>query len=228
MFYDIHIHDKRTDGEDDIDSIIEIAKKLNITGLGIVAHQNELEWDERDDIDIVKAVLIKPKNVSDMKDIVKGVREKAEVVIVAGGDYEINRSAVENPFVDILAYPEFNRKDSGMDHVCMRAAHENNVAIEINFREVLETGGRHRALILAAMRKNIMLAKKYDVKIVTTSGAFSKWNMRSPRDMVALTHILGLDISDAIATVSDIPKEIVEDNRKRLSGKKWNGVEIVE
>lgn len=228
MYYDLHIHSKNSGGEDEFSSIVEMAKKIGIDGIGLVTEPDNLTWGSDDQIDIVKAVMIKPKNTSELRDMVSILRNKAELIIVSGGDYEINRAASENSLVDVIAYPEFNRKDSGMDHICMRAAHDNDVAIEINFREVLESHDWQRSKILSFMRRNIMLAKKYDVKVVVTSGSFSRWNMRFPRDMASLLNLLGADISEAVSSISTIPSEIVESNRKKLANKKWEGVEVAE
>jgi ribonuclease P/MRP protein subunit RPP1 len=148
--------------------------------------------------------------------------------MVHGGDYDVNRAACENPMIDVLCHPELGRKDSGLDHVCMKAAADNSVAIEINFREVLESYKIKRTYVLSSMKKNIKLARKYGTSIVTTSGAVTKWGMRSARELASISYLLGLELGQAIDSVSVVPESIVRKNREKLAGKRWEGVRAAE
>jgi ribonuclease P/MRP protein subunit RPP1 len=119
------------------------------------------------------------------------------------------------------------RPDSGLDHICARAAHDNNVAIEVSFHEVLDAYKRNRVHILAALRKNVMLARKYEAPVITSSGALSKWGLRSGRELAALANILGMELGKAVESVSSVPESIVRANREKLAGTRWEGVAIV-
>jgi RNase P/RNase MRP subunit p30 len=78
------------------------------------------------------------------------------------------------------------------------------------------------------MRKNIMLCRKYGAPVITASGSISKWDMRSGRELAALSNILGLELGHAIDSISAIPENIVKANREKLAGKQWEGVRVVE
>ena len=78
------------------------------------------------------------------------------------------------------------------------------------------------------MKKNIKLAKKYETRIVTTSGAVSKWGMRSGRELAAFAYLLGLELGESIATTSTVPEDVVRVNREKLAGNRFEGVSIVE
>jgi RNase P/RNase MRP subunit p30 len=53
--------------------------------------------------------------------------------------------------------------------------------------------------------------------------------MRSPRDIVSIANILGLDIGKAFECLTSTPQAIVEGNKKTLEGTKiTEGVEEVE
>ncbi len=232
MSYDLHVHTSQSIGEDSAEEMAKRAKKLGIAGIGICKFYGtgaDLSWDmpSVEGIDFVKVIILKPKHAGELEKLAAKVRGRTEVVAVYGGNYDVNRAACENSMVDVLFHPELGRNDSGIDHICARAAKENNVAMEINFREILESYKRHRIYVLGAMRRNIMLCEKYGVDMVTSSGAHTKWNMRSGRDMAAVSHLLGMELSAALDTVSSVPEVIVADNRKKLSGKKWEGVDIV-
>ncbi len=231
-FYDLHIHTNQSIGEDSIENIIHRARELGLTGIGVSKYfgtESELVWNFPEvAIDLVSVAIVKARNADELNEAVKIARKRAVIVAVHGGDYDINRASCENSMVDLLLHPELGRKDSGLDHICIREAAENNVAIEINFREVLETFRKQRVYVLSSLRKNINLCKKYDAKLITTSSALSIWDLRSGRELASIPHLLGMDLSEAIATVSTIPQQLVTENREKLLNKRWEGVTIVE
>ncbi|MFH0928880.1 MAG: RNase P subunit p30 family protein [Candidatus Aenigmatarchaeota archaeon] len=237
-FYDLHVKSKLSDGENAVEEMARFAKRLGYTGIAICDDYESKEKLEElinkireleTELEVYPGVLIKADNVSDLKEKITKVREKALIVIVAGGSYEINRAACDDPRVDILAHPELGRIDSGLDEVCMQAAMRNNVAIQINFREILESFRKQRSYVLNHIEKNMSLAEHFRTPVLICSGAQSIWGMRAPRELVSVANVLGLDISKAFLGMTTVPQEMVENNKKTLEGKKiTEGVEIVE
>ena len=229
-FYDLHMHTTASIGENTLEEMASFASKLGIAGIGIVQYYSGTVEDvqKMEGIDAVNCIMLKPSSAQELNDVAGRVRNKCEILMVHGGDYEINRAACENSVIDVLCHPELGRRDSGLDHVCMKAAADNEVAIEVNFREVLESYKIKRTYVLSAMKKNIKLARKYGANTVTTSGAVTKWGMRSGRELAAITHLLGLELGQAIDSASAVPESMVRKNREKLAGKRWQGVNIVE
>ncbi|MFC2142916.1 ribonuclease P protein component 3 [Candidatus Aenigmatarchaeota archaeon] len=228
-FYDLHVHTNFSIGEDSIEEMVEMAKRLGLGGLGIVRYwPYQEEVPERDDFDLVNSVMIKAATPEELNKMIDKARKKAEVIMVHGGDYDVNRAACENSMVDIVCHPELNRRDSGLDHICVKAASDNNVAIEVNFREILESYKTFRTRILMLMRKNVQLCKKYGANVVTTSSPIRRWGLRSGRELASISHLLGLDLPKSISSTSTIPENIVKRNREKLANKRWEGVKVVE
>ncbi|MBI4895835.1 MAG: hypothetical protein HY831_05060 [Candidatus Aenigmarchaeota archaeon] len=221
--YDLHVYTSHTIGENSLEEMASFAKRLGFLGIGVVRfHTDPKKELPKTDIDLVDVVLIKAdKNI---EEIASSIRKEAEIIAVYGGNYEINRQACESKYVDILFHPEFGRNDSGLDHICARAAHDSNTAIEINVREIIESYKKGRTRVLLSMKRNIMLCKKYGTNIITTSSALSKWNMRSGRELASISYLLGLELGNAIDTVGKIPEEIVKINREKLMQKRFEGV----
>lgn len=159
----------------------------------------------------------------------------ADLVLVAGGDEEINRAAAECWEVDILCHPErvqgkdpMDQKFSGVDDVMARFMAERGIAIEICLHELLSCYGMVRSQVMGRMRQNIMLAKKYDTPIVFTSGAVHPLDMRSPRDIFSLGITLGMDASLAVKALSDYPAMLAKKSRDRRSQNVLlSGLEVV-
>src|SRR3989344_2539350 len=161
-FYDLHVHTNLSIGENSIDEMVVFARRLGLAGLGIVRYApSQEDIVRRDDFDLVDVLMLKASKVDELAEMIAKARKKCEVLMVHGSDYDVNRAACENPMVDVLCHPELRRKDSGLDHICVKAAADNEVAIEVNFREVLESYKIKRTYVLSAMKKNIKLARKY-------------------------------------------------------------------
>lgn len=118
--------------------------------------------------------------------------------IVLGGDLKVNREAVENPKVDILLSPENNKKrdflffrNSGLNQVLCKLAAKNKVTIGFNFSSILNSSGNERAKILGRMRQNYKFCKKYKVKMVFSTFAKKKYELRSFDLMRVFERILG-------------------------------------
>lgn len=226
--YDLHVHSALTIGENSVAEMAEMAKRFGLAGLGIVRYSADAELPKIDGIDIVSCVIIRPGTVEELEREVKKSRNRTEILMVHGGNYDVNRAACENSMVDILCHPELERRDSGLDHICVKAAQENNVAIEINFREILESYKRKRVNTLSGIKRNVKLCRKYGANIVTVSGAITKWELRPGRELAAVAKIMGLDLGEAMTTTSSVPEEMVRINREKLANKRLEGVSISE
>lgn len=237
-FYDLHVQSNLSSGENTIEEIVRFAEKLGYSGIAICdTYQNNDKLNEMKDaikevetnIEVYPGVYIQANDVSELKEIISKVRENVPVVVVAGGSYLINRAACEDSRVDILAHPEMRRIDSGLDQVCLEAATQNNVAIEINFREILFSFRKPRSYVLNHVAKNIRLTDHYRTPVIVCSGAQSVWDMRAPRELVSIANVLGLDLGKAFLGATTVPQQIIEKNMKTLEGKRFGeGVEEVE
>lgn len=217
-YYDIHVEIAEAE------SAVKRAKLLGFSGIALMGTPDKSLIKE-DGFDIVSAIILKAKTVEELKSEIDKFRSKVEILAVHGGIYEINRAACEDARVDLLCHPERGRIDSGLDHICTKAAAENGVALEINFGELLNSRSRPKQIYF--MQRNIYLCNKYGAKLITTSGASDIWEMRAPRELASIANVLGLDIGLAIDSVSTIPGEKVLVNREKLSGSRIGGVKVI-
>ena len=236
-FFDLHVKTKFSNGESSVEEMIEFAEKLGYHGVAVCDNFESLEKLKQakeeingisSSVEVYPGAHLEAKDVNDLNQMINKVRNEVLVLVVHGGDYKINRAACENSKVDILAHPELGRLDSGLDEVCLNSAKENNVAIEINFNEVLFSYRKPRSYILNHVSKNIKLCDAYKVPIVLASGAKSKWEMRDPRQIISVGNILGLELGKAFLSMTSVPQTIVENNKKVLLGKlPTSGVEVM-
>jgi len=181
----------------------ETAKKFGFSGIGIILPEKNLDSESTG---------------VELKDSKKAVKFRGMyVVAVSSQDPAVARKAMENSRVDIIFCKEAN-------HVMIKIARKNNVAIGFDFSELLHTFGRNRVEILSQYEALAKLVRKYKVPFVLTSGARSRWDLRSPSDLEAFGRLIGLP--NPREGLSD---RILKENRKRLS-KSWviPGVEKVQ
>ena len=154
-------------------------------------------------------------NFSDVRRISRKFRNKAKFVSVFGGDSRINRIACENIQIDLLSRPYFKRRDCGINHVLAREAYENNVAIELCFKDILTSYLSYRAKLLSHFRDIIKLHQKFKFPLVITTGSSSIFDMRSPRDMFATFMSLGLGEDEINSCLISYAENIVSFNNDR-------------
>lgn len=235
-YFDLHLHSAFSGGESSIEQLATTAKELGYSGICFSEYfQSEQRLkDLKDEISKVSRKVgieiylgFEARNSKELHHLANRKR-MFDVLLVHGGDLEMNRLACETPEVDILTHPENRRNDSGLNHVLVKLAAENNVAIEINFREILLSTQRTRSMIMKFLSQNIILAKKFKAPIILCSGAISHWELKSPEIMISMANQLGLELKDSKECLSEIPGKIIKQGKERQSDK-WvmPGVKIL-
>jgi ribonuclease P/MRP protein subunit RPP1 len=235
--YDFHVHSDFSEGKSSVEDIAVRAKLLGFSGICFAVY-----YKDRKNIDKLKKVVdgiskkvgidifigLEARTIGELEKLV-GRRREYDILLVRGSDLNLNRKAVETKEVDILTHPEFNRKDSGLNHVMAKLAAKNNVAIEINFREILLSSKYTRSRILHFMRENIKLCRKYETPIIICSGAISHWQLKDPKILASMGCLLGMELNEAKKALSETPESIIEMIKERRD-RKWirPGVRIVE
>ena len=236
-YFDLHIHSAFSGGQSNLEQLASTAKVLGYDSICFAEYYKSLDQAKKlySDIEKVKSKtgikIFLGFEARDRKELDKliSIRKKFDVLLVRGGNLELNRYACESPEVDILTHPEYERYDSGLNHVSAKAAAKNNVAIEINFREILITSKNSRSKVLSNMRNNIVIAKKFRAPIILCSGAISHFELRSPECMVSMANQLGMEINNAKKSITKIPEKILNRSKERRD-EKWisPGIKVVK
>jgi len=235
--FDLHVHSAFSGGESSLEQLAETAKQLGYSGICFVFYYQD---EKQKDILLAEVERIGKKtgietylgfearSLKELNFLAKK-RKSFDILLARGGELELNRAACETPEVDVLTHPEYLRNDSGLDHVCVKLAAKNGVAVEMNFREITIASKSTRSKVLANIARNIRLVKKYHAPVVLCSGAISHWELKDPECLMSMAVQLGLELKDAKKSVSEIPRKIIEKVKERR-GKKWvmPGVRVVK
>ncbi|MFC7154670.1 RNase P subunit p30 family protein [Halomarina halobia] len=191
MYEAVHV---RPDGESTVARMALTAAEQGYEGLVVRNHGDATaDYDaaaiaDEYGIDVVDGVEVRADRRPRAAGFVTSHRARRTIVCVHGGP--LNRFAVEDERVDVLAHP----MDGGdVNHVLARAAAENGVRVEFNLSRVLRADGGPRVRAIADLRKLRELVGKYDAPHVVSADARGHLELRAPRELVAVGEVIGLD-----------------------------------
>ena len=140
-------------------------------------------------------VVVKGNTKKELLQEINKVKKKNLMTIYKPNSEEMLRFALERTKVDLIYGMEnVNPKDSvhfvrgGLDQITCKIARDNGKKIGFSFSEILN--GKDRGKLLARMRLNLKLCKKYNVDIIF--GNFSNGNMelRSVKDLASFKSVI--------------------------------------
>ena len=163
---------------------------------GLVVRTREAAFDadalrDRYGVDVVPAVEVVAEEPSSASGAVGNFRPDFPLVLVRGGTDALNRFAVEQDRVDVLAAPLSG--DGGFNHVLAKAAVEHGTRVEFDLGPALRGSGGSRVRALQGLRKLREIVDHYDAPYVVSARPSSHLELRSPRELVALGAELGFD-----------------------------------
>ncbi|MFW6045974.1 MAG: RNase P subunit p30 family protein, partial [Natronomonas sp.] len=130
------------DGDSTVARVAATAAEYGFDGV-VVRNHGDVQADYDADaiasasgIDVVDGIEIRTDDISRASGLIGNYRSKRTIVCVHGGS--LNRFAVEQPQVDVLAHP---MRDGDVNHVLAKAAAHNDVHLEFNFGRVLRRAG---------------------------------------------------------------------------------------
>lgn len=217
MYEAVHAH---PDGTSTVARLALTASEYGFEGLVVRNHGDEpasyspAEVADTYDIDIVPGVEIRADDPSQASGFVSSHRDHQRIVAVHGGTPAINRFAVEQPQVDVLAHPMVG--DGDFNHVLAKAAARNAVRIEFNLGAVLRESGGARVRRLRDLRKLREIVTEYDAPYVVSADPHSHLQLRAPRELTAVGEAIGFD-AEAIEEGLAGWGHLAERNRDRQS-----------
>lgn len=211
----VHAH---PDGEATVARLAKTASEYGYDGVVVRNHGDDpADYDagsvaDAYGIDVVEGVEIRAEDPARASGFVGSHRESKTLVAVHGGTDAINRFAVEQPAVDVLAHPMAG--DGDIDHVLAKAAAANGVRLSVCFGRVLRASGGERVQALRDLRKLRDLVAAYDVPYVVSGDPRSHLAMRAPAELTALGSTVGFDREAVAAGLAEWGR-LARRNRRR-------------
>ena len=168
-------------------------------------------------LDFVTRIDLAPKRAKELLNILKRIRRKFEVIAVQCNTKEVAIQAAKDRRVDLLLFSSNNPKRHFFSDSEAKLASEKNSALEINLAPLLYLEGAARIRLMKILRRDVLIARKFGVPIVLSSGCDSPHLLRKPEDYAFLAYLIGLDPCVARESLSSNPMEIIKRNRRKLS-----------
>ena len=187
----------RPDGASTVSRLALTAAEYGFDGIVVRNHgdaDHETDLDAvRDEfgVDVVDGVEVRADDPSRASGYVGNYRPERTLVCVHGGTPALNRFAVEQPAVDVLADPMVD--DGDVNHVLAKEAKRNGVRIEFSLRRVLRAQGGQRVRAVGDLRKLREIVDHYDVPYVVSADPHSHLQVRAPRELKAVGEAIGFD-----------------------------------
>lgn len=208
------------DGRSTVARFALTASEYGFDGLVVRNHGGEPasydpeEIAETYDVDVVPAVEIRADDPSQASGYLGSHREHSTLVVVHGGTRALNRFAVEQSAVDVLAHPMVG--DGDFNHVLAQEALDHGVRVEFNLRGVLRDAGGTRVQTLSNLRKLREIVEYYGVPYVVSADPTTHLQLRSPREVEALGDAIGFTSEEIRAGLAEWGR-LAERNRERQS-----------
>lgn len=214
MFFDLNI--KGSSLENNVKLAME-ASKYGWEHINFSYNQNDfqnalnlkedMEDNLGDAIDFDYTLEIRSTNINEIRKSVNKFRNKALCISVVGGDLKVNRAVLENIKIDVLSRPYLKRYDSGLNHILAKEAVNNNVAVELCFKDILRTYLTPRAKVISNFRDIYTLYRKFEFPLILSSGAESIFDIKTTHDFISVFKQTGLsdeDIDKSFKTAENI------------------------
>jgi ribonuclease P/MRP protein subunit RPP1 len=170
-------------------------------------------------VDFVSRADFYPRSENELTHFLRKFRRRFEVICISCDNKEVARQAAKDRRVDLLNFISLDYRKRFFDHAEAELASGSLAALEIDVKQLLILEGPPRVRLLTNLRREVAVAREFDVPVVVSSGVGEEQLMRTPRDMASLAYLFGMDEASALDAVSTNPSAIVERNRKKLGSR---------
>ncbi len=140
-------------------------------------------------------LLVRGKNQKELLDQIKEAQRKNKLAFYRPETEEMLRFALEHSSVDLVfGMEKINPSDSlhylrgGLDQILCKIAADKEKTLGFSFQQILEAKDKNK--LIARMKFNLKLCKKYKVKTVFGNFSLKKEELRSAQDLEAFLRVL--------------------------------------
>ena len=168
-------------------------------------------------IDFVARVDFTPKTPGELLRNLRRFRRRFEIVSVTCTSKGVARQAAKDRRVDLLLFPAIDLRKRFFDHAEAELASKALSCLEIEMAPLLSLSSFSRIRLLSRLRREVAIAKRFNVPVAISSGATKEHLMRRPHDYAALATLFDMPTPYALRALSEDPLAIVERNKEKLS-----------
>jgi RNase P/RNase MRP subunit p30 len=167
---------------------------------------------------VANRIDIDAKRGRELQDALKKNRRNYDIISVRCLSKEVARTAAKDDRVDILLFPDdpTQRKHNWLDHHEAVLMEGTGRAYEVNASDFLASSPTRLSKIITQIKRDLIVAQRYDIPVVFSSGASTPLAMREPKALTALATLLDVDEEYAADMLSTTPLSILERNHSKM------------
>ena len=168
-------------------------------------------------LDFVTRLDLAPRSPGELLAGLRRFRRSFEVVSVLCSSKAVARQAAKDRRVDLLCFSSFDPKKRLLDTAEAEFASASGAALELDMAQVLSSLEERSGVgIFTRLRRELAVAKSFDMPVIFSSGASQPLLLRKPEDCAALAFLFDVEQSIALEGLTRNPEAVVERNRKKL------------
>jgi len=225
-FCDLHLRPKLEDPNQTERIILkasEMGYRLVAITFPINATEEQIENVRRacegTDIECATRVDLTPRTPEQLKNTLRRVRRKFEIVSVLSETKNVARQAAKDRRVDLLNFPSLDYHRRFFDIAEAELASTGLAALEIDIASLLVHQGPTRIRLLSMFRRETATARVFHVPTVVSSGTTDEILLREPLAHVAMASLFDLSVEEAVNAVTRNPLHIYNRNKTKLDSK---------
>ncbi len=188
-----------------VEEIIRAANRFGYKGIGICSEHAEPSRESN----VYWGVEIRTNSILELKRKLNRYWSRVPLLAVRSGDEKLNMAAVKDYRVDVLTNLCCKNWRGRLKSQMLEHAARNGIAVEFNLSAIIGSRRGERAHILKQMHENLKLVRKYNVMPLLATDTRSIYDLRAPREMIALAALYGMEREEAIRALSEIPAGIL-------------------
>jgi ribonuclease P/MRP protein subunit RPP1 len=224
FFVDLHLCPDLTD-HDKTRRMIEKSAGLGYNAVGVALPPEFTKEDierlrgicREVGLDFVSRVDLEPSTTNKLLRMLRRLRREVEIIAVKCLSKAVARQAAKDRRVDLLSFSPLDFRKRFFDSAEAELAAKACASLEFDLAPLIYLRGYRRIRLISKMREEVLIAKKFGVSIVLSSGANDVRLLRKPEDYVSLGYLFGLEMDDAKKAMSESPRDIIRRNRQKLS-----------
>jgi len=169
------------------------------------------------EVDFATRIDLAPRTSHELLDNLRRFRRKFELISVSCSSKPVARQAAKDRRVDLLSFPASEPRGRFFDHAEAELASGALASLEVDMSPLLLLEGFQRIRLLSSLRREVAVAKRFEVPVVISSGATTENALRGPSGFVALSSLFDMASDRALESVSGVPFALVRRNREKLS-----------
>ncbi len=199
-----------------IPHFVKMAKNMGLDGLAVTCNIDKPVITFEDGFRLYKRACLKQATLPALKTRVSQIRRFVMIVAVPLRSVQLANWAADDARVDLLTLSGISKEES-LKSSTARLAASSGTALEVQMASLLTNFGLDRSRAIKTFRESIRIAQSAGMPIILSSGAKSPMMLRSPRAMLHIARLLGIDDPDFMENMSHTIEKMLSQNQRKLS-----------